>query len=169
MKYSVKELIKSRRPVEFTFFYGGTFSQWKRCSFVEDGVKFNCAEQYMMYHKAKLFGDNGIAKQILESTNPKEQKQLGRLVSNFDANIWNEHKYEIVKRGNTLKFSQNPSMKKELMSTRTSILVEASPYDRVWGIGIGELDNRRFNPSNWRGENLLGFALTEVREMFKNN
>lgn len=169
MKYSVEELIKSRRPVEFTFFYGGTFSQWKCCSFVEDGIKFNCAEQYMMYHKAKLFGDDRIAKQILELSNPKEQKKLGRLVKNFDEKIWDKHKYEIVKNGNILKFSQNPNLKKELLSTRTSILVEASPYDRVWGIGIGEMDPSRHNPKNWKGENLLGFALTEVREMFKNN
>ena len=169
MKYSVEELIKSRNPVEFIFFYGGTFSQWKRCSFIEDGIKFNCAEQYMMYHKAKLFGDDRIAKQILELSNPKEQKKLGRLVKNFDEKIWDEHKYEIVKNGNILKFSQNPNLKKELLSTRTSILVEASPYDRVWGIGIGEMDPSRHNPKNWKGENLLGFALTEVREMFKNN
>lgn len=167
MKYSVEELVKSRRPVEFTFFYGGTFSQWKRCSFIEEGIRFNCAEQYMMYHKAKLFGDNEIAKQILELSNPKDQKKLGRLVKNFDEKIWDEHKYEIVKNGNILKFSQNPNLKKELLSTRTSILVEASPYDRVWGIGIGEMDPGRHNPKNWKGENLLGFALTEVREMLR--
>lgn len=152
---------------DFTFFWSGTFSQWKNSRFVEDGKTFTSAEQYMMYHKAILFNDSLIAEQILAVSNPKEIKALGRKVRNFNESVWNENKYEIVKNGNILKFSQNPRLKEELLSTRDSILVEASPFDSVWGIKLGEFDPNRFDPLKWRGENLLGFALTEVREIFK--
>lgn len=162
---SPKQLIEINQG--FEFFWSGTFSQWKNSRFVEDGITFTSAEQYMMYHKAKLFSDLQIARQILAVSHPKEIKALGRKVKNFNENVWDEHKYEIVKRGNILKFSQNPRLKEELMRTGNRILVEASPFDDIWGIKMGVDDPRINNPINWRGQNLLGFALTEVREILK--
>ena len=158
---STKELLETNKG--FEFFWSGTFSQWKSCKFYENGIMFTSAEQYMMYHKAILFGDVRIAKEILAINHPKEIKALGRKVKNFDEKIWNQNKYEIVKKGNILKFSQNPRLKKELLNTGDSILVEASPFDDIWGIKMGEFDPNRFDPLNWKGQNLLGFGLTEVR------
>lgn len=89
---------------------------------------------------------------------------MGRKVKNFDPDIWNEHKYGIVKKGNFLKFSQNERFKEFLLSTDNKILVEASPYDTIWGIGMLETDPNAKNPAQWNGENLLGFALMEVRD-----
>jgi ribA/ribD-fused uncharacterized protein len=89
---------------------------------------------------------------------------LGRKVANFDGKIWNEHKFEIVRTGNMHKFSQHEELRQFLCNTRYHILVEASPYDNIWGIGLKADDARAQNPNLWRGENLLGFALMEVRD-----
>lgn len=162
---TAEELLATDRG--FEFFWNGTFSQWKFSRFIENGVVFTSAEQYMMYHKAMLFGDRLIANQILTISYPKEIKALGRKVRNFDEKIWDESKYEIVKKGNILKFSQNRNLRDELLSTGNRILVEASPFDNIWGIKMGVNDPRINNPKNWRGQNLLGFALTEVREILR--
>ena len=167
MKYSVGKLINLDKEFDFEFFYSGAFSQWKSCKFYEDGIMFTTAEQYMMFYKAILFGDNEIARQILSLRNPSQIKRLGRLVKGFDERIWNENKYEIVKRGNLLKFSQNSELRKILIDTGDKILVEASPVDTIWGIGLSEVDPRRKDVRSWRGQNLLGFALVEVREVLK--
>lgn len=161
-KQEIKDLNR-----DFEFFYGGTFSQWKRCRFCENGIMFTSAEQYMMYHKAVLFDDLEIAKEILRTNHPSDIKKLGRLVKGFNQRIWDENKYRIVLNGNLLKFTQNPGLKVELLETGNRILVEASPYDDVWGIKLSEMDPRRYDPLNWRGKNLLGFALTEVKEVLR--
>jgi len=103
----------------------------------------------------------------LNAGSPNQAKSLGRKVKNFDPKIWDEHKYEIVKQGNLLKFSQNEKFKTFLLATNNKILVEGSPYDKIWGIGMLESDSRAENPLLWNGENLLGFALMEVREELK--
>lgn len=121
----------------------------------------------MMAGKAKLFDDQEVFKEILTAETPNQAKSLGRKVKNFDPKIWDEHKYEIVKQGNLLKFSQNEKFKEFLLSTNDKILVEASPYDTIWGIGMLETDPRAENPQQWNGENLLGFALMEVRDELK--
>ncbi|KAM3422687.1 hypothetical protein BST61_g174 [Cercospora zeina] len=93
-------------------------------------------EQYMMYHKAMLFNDPSIASQIMQTTSPKLHKGLGAKVKNFDEKVWNEHKEGIVENGNWLKFTQDKEPKKRLLSTGDKELVEASPFDRIWGIGF---------------------------------
>lgn len=167
LKDMSREELKSLNR-DFKFFYSGTFSQWKRCRFYEDGIMFTTAEQYMMYQKAMLFRDFNIAKEILAVDNPKEVKRLGRLVKGFDEKIWDEHKYQIVKRGNLLKFSQSKNLREELMNTGDRILVEASPFDGIWGVKMSAENASIKDPRNWRGQNLLGFALTEVKEVLIN-
>lgn len=149
------------------FFWGGPFSQWIEGDFTIDGKTFNTCEQWMMYNKAKLFNDNETAEAIMETPFPNEQKALGRKVKNFDDAKWMEVAYDIVVEGNRAKFNQNPDLLKELEATRGKLLVEASPYDKRWGIGMGAGDPGINNPANWKGDNLLGEAITQVRiEMF---
>lgn len=121
-------------------------------------------EQYMMYNKAKLFNDHSTAAEIMCVRDPKKIKALGRKVKNFKEEVWDKNKFEIVVRGNVLKFSQNKELKEFLLSTNDAVLVEASPYDKVWGVGLKRDDIKINNPNKWQGENLLGFAIMEVRE-----
>lgn len=118
----------------------------------------------MMYKKAELFSDLETAKKILESTSPAKQKKLGRQVKGFDQQIWDQHCKQIVYEGNYAKFTQNPDLKEELLKTKGTILVEASPVDRIWGVGLSEEDPRILNPKEWRGRNYLGEILTKLRE-----
>lgn len=117
-----------------------------------------------MAEKARLFGDKEICAKIMESTEPNKIKALGRKVKNFDQAVWDACKYSIVLNGNYLKFIQNPKLKEFLLSTGDKVLAEASPYDGIWGIRMGEKSPNVRNPMEWQGENLLGFALMEVRE-----
>lgn len=152
---------------KFVFFRGGPYSQWFKSPFIIDGMQFNCCEQWMMYQKAKLFGDKEFANAIMRTNNPREQKRLGREVRNFNDEVWMEHAYDLVVKGNRAKFSQNPDLLKTLEGTKGKVLVEASPYDKRWGIGLAEGAEGIENPANWKGENLLGQAITEVRiELF---
>lgn len=180
LPHSIEELIEERQnhPFEFLFFWGHTsnsdhitracLSQWYPCSFVVDGICYNCAEQYMMAEKARIMGDEQVRQQILASNDPKYIKALGRKVKNFDPQKWDIESYEVVKQGNLAKFSQNPELRLFLQSTCGKILVEASPYDHIWGIGMRESDET-LDPKNWKGANKLGFVLTEVREMLFDN
>ncbi|RZJ64664.1 MAG: NADAR family protein [Flavobacterium sp.] len=142
-------------------------SQWWNASFDADGQQYPTAEHYMMAGKAKLFNDYETLEEILKSETSNQAKSLGRKVKNFDPQLWDEQKYEIVKQGNLLKFSQNEEFKEFLLSTNDKVLVEASPYDTIWGIGMLETDQKAKNPVLWNGENLLGFALMEVRDLLK--
>lgn len=139
-------------------------SQWWRCSFEVDGLTYGCTEQYMMAEKARLFGDHEIAQQIMRTSDPKTCKALGRRVRGFNTATWAVHKYDIVRRGNLAKFTQNPDLGDYLVSTGSAVLIEASPWDRVWGVGLEKTDPAVRNPRQWRGQNLLGFALMEVRD-----
>lgn len=152
---------------DFVFFWGGCFSQWAYSPFTIDGQLFENAEKWMMYNKAIHFGDTEIAEQILKIEDPQRIKALGRKVRNFDADKWAKVAYDIVVQGNIAKFSQNREMLKYLMKTDDLEIVEASPYDRIWGIGIGTNDPRRFDKSKWDGQNLLGKAIMDVREHFR--
>lgn len=147
-----------------TFFWSGPFSQWHKCSFVVDGIQYNCAEQFMMHKKALLFGDTETAERIVKTTNPLVQKQLGRRVRGFDADLWNHHARAIVYEGNYAKFSQNDHLRHLLLDTSPTFLVEASPYDRIWGIGLDEETARRTPKDQWPGKNWLGQVLTYVRD-----
>lgn len=151
---------------KFTFFYRSKsyFSQWYDCYFEVAGKDFNCAEQYMMYGKAVLFKDEEIAKKIMQASHPREQKKLGRQVQNFDPSIWDSQCKDIVYKGNFAKFSQNEELKKALFTTEGTTLVEASPSDKIWGIGLAEDDARAYSRETWLGTNWLGEVLTKVRE-----
>lgn len=118
----------------------------------------------MMAEKAALFGDEATRRRILDAPNPGAAKVLGREVRGFDDAVWVAHRYGIVVRGTAAKFAQSPDLGAFLRATDTRVLVEASPVDRIWGIGLARDDERAGNPLRWRGLNLLGFALMEVRD-----
>ena len=118
----------------------------------------------MMAEKARMFGDKEMLDKIMEASLPKEMKAYGRAVKNFSKEQWDASCYDIVKRGNEAKFSHNSELLIFLKGTRKRILVEASPRDRIWGIGMGKTNPDAECPLKWQGKNLLGFALTEVRD-----
>lgn len=148
---------------DYAFFYRGAFSQWWPSEFNAESIRFNCAEQYMMFKKAMLFGDVKTAADIINEKSPEIIKSLGREVKNFDEYIWNSVKRDIVYKGNYYKFTQNNKLKKILLSTKTKVLAEASPYDKIWGIGRSvDYPNVEDN-SNWLGNNSLGYELTRLK------
>jgi len=149
---------------EFTFFWKSRLSQWQRAPFVLGGVTFTHAEQYMMYAKALLFGDQDAAARILAAETPRQQQAIGRTIQGFDETMWALFREGIVFAGNYARFSQNPDQKELLLATRWTTLVEASPHDPVWGIGLAADDPRALDRSQWLGLNLLGETLTRVRE-----
>ncbi|MFC4373705.1 NADAR family protein [Nocardia halotolerans] len=138
-------------------------SQWWPASFVVDGVDFATAEHYMMWRKALLFGDADIATRVLEVAHPSEAKNLGRRVRNFDEQVWDRARFDIVVAGSVAEFGQDEALGGYLAGTAGRVLVEASPMDRVWGIGLTADDPRAADPARWRGLNLLGFALMRAR------
>jgi hypothetical protein len=150
---------------EYTFFFteASPFSQWFRCSFTVDGNTFNCAEQFMMHGKAVLFADWEVADKILAADHPREHKALGRKVRGFDDKVWKRERETIVMAGNRAKFSQNPELH-ELLLAAKGTLVEASPYDKIWGIGLAASDPRAQDRTQWKGQNLLGQILTRLRD-----
>ena len=177
MKYDIQTIFKryeSGESLEFQFFWGhhgkpdrvtkACLSQWFPASFEVDGDKYNCAEQYMMAEKARVFHDLETWGKIMLSSSPKEIKALGREVRNFDAEQWLTVSKDIVVKGNLYKFAQNKDMLDFLKNTGDKILVEARPCDTIWGIGMSERDEGVEDPHNWKGSNLLGFALMEVRD-----
>ncbi|MCA1806498.1 MAG: NADAR family protein, partial [Actinobacteria bacterium] len=105
-----------------------------------------------------------MAHEVLNTDDPRMQKKLGRAVSNYNDNAWSAIADEIVYNGNNAKFTQNAVLHAALMATEGTTLVEASPYDRRWGIGLDADDPRAMDPSQWRGENRLGFVLTRLRD-----
>lgn len=147
------------------YFWGGICSNWYTSEFTLWGITFNCSEQAFMYAKAIKFDDAEIATQILHEYEPSRQKKLGRLIKNYDDAIWNEVRYDIMVEILRAKFSnpQKSLITKELLATGDRIIVEASPYDKIWGVGLSEEDIRILDERNWKGYNLLGKALMQVR------
>ncbi len=141
----------------------GSLSQWWPAEFTVDGVTYATAEHWMMAGKARLFGDEAVLPQILRARTPAEAKKLGRLVKDFDEDRWAAARFELVVEGNTAKFGQNDALREYLLGTAQRVLVEASPLDRPWGIGLAADNERATDPEAWRGLNLLGFALMEAR------
>jgi len=154
---------------KFTFFWKShsVFSNWHPSVFIHDGITFNCSEQYMMYHKAKLFGDTEIMQKVMQADSPKEQKALGRQVKNFNSEEWLVKCFPIMEEGLKAKFEQNPDMLKQLLDTEDSIIAEASPVDPIWGIGLAAEDPLAQEISTWKGKNLLGQILMSVREKIR--
>lgn len=150
-------------------FYGGIFSQWAECDFNifigGEEYSVNCAEQAMMLNKAHFFKDDAAFKKILEYKDPRAQKAIGRTIKNFDADKWDEVAFELVVSANVAKFAANKSWRELLFLTYPLTLVEASPTDRIWGIGYGENNPNIFQEKeNW-GRNLLGHALVLTRNV----
>uniref|UniRef100_UPI004055E90B NADAR family protein n=1 Tax=Agathobacter sp. TaxID=2021311 RepID=UPI004055E90B len=177
-KYSLEQVrndYKKGVKQKYTMFWGhqpssygmitkSCFSQWWKSDFRFMGQEYCCMEQLMMANKAELFGDKEIREEILVCQEPKTMKALGRKVRNFNEATWNKVKYSIVLNGNYEKFSQNEELREFLLSTGDDILVEASPFDAIWGIHMSQNDANAQNPLKWRGSNLLGFALMEARD-----
>ncbi|CAM1372058.1 NADAR family protein [Tenacibaculum xiamenense] len=181
MKYNNENIIErfnNNETLKFLFFWGhqpnkdgsiskSCFSQWWESSFEIDGVIYPTAEHYMMAGKARLFKDIEILQEILKVSHPHDAKKLGRKVKNFAPEIWDQHKFDIVVQANLAKFSQNPELKTFLLNTKDRIIVEASPVDPIWGIGMAADHPDVTTPNLWRGYNLLGYALMEVRDQIQ--
>jgi ribA/ribD-fused uncharacterized protein len=173
----LKERVTSGTVVDYLFFWGHTnktnepvgkfiFSQWYPSSFIVDGITYLTAEHWMMAGKAKLFQDEEAWQKIINAPTPIAAKELGRQVKGFEAAVWEQHCFNIVREGNQHKFTQNSSYKEYLLATGSKVLVEASPVDPVWGIGLPQDSPKAKDPHSWRGQNLLGFVLMEVRDQF---
>ena len=175
-KQSLIEAVRNGHQCSYLFFWGHRprkdgrigkqcFSQWYEASFEIGGVRYSSAECFMMAEKARLFHDQETFRKIVSCSDPDIAKKLGRTVRNFDEAVWIQNRFEIVVRGNLAKFQQNEDMGEFLLGTRDHILVEASPVDSIWGIGLAEDDARSRSPERWLGLNLLGFALMKVRSV----
>lgn len=158
-----------RETENFYFFWQHQFGQWSKRGIKDpDGITYNCCEQYMMFKKAKLFGDFDLAEKILCEEEPKVQQELGRKVKCYKSELWDRNKFGIVWYGNYLKFTQHNDLADRLIATGSKILAESSPYDLVWGVGYSADDDAILDPKNWRGENLLGRVLMSVRSAINN-
>ena len=158
-------MIQEHNGIKYKFFWSGIFSNWHISDFIVDGVSYSSGEQYMMYQKALTFNDIETADEILEEIMPNFQKQLGRKIKNFDSKIWNDVKYELIKKGLREKFSQNSNLKLYLLKYKDYQIVEASPEDKIWGIGF--YANLAISNIDFWGENLLGKILTELAQEIK--
>ena len=154
---------------KFTFFWGGRapnglFSQWAPTPFEIDGVTYNCAEQYMMTEKARLFGDSATLAKIMSAVEPSDQKRYGREVKGFDKKVWDAAARDIVYKASYAKYTQNQDCYDAILATAGTTLVEASPHDTIWGIGLRSCDPRAKDRATWLGTNWLGETLTKVRD-----
>lgn len=175
-KYSIDN-IKHKTNLKFVFFWThyvtpgcytpAVLSQWYESPFTIEGITYRCAEQYMMTQKALLFNDHETYSLIMNTSDQHEMKRLGRLVKGFDSKVWDDNKHNIVLNGNVAKFTQNENLKEYILKTNDKIIVEASPYDNIWGIGIREDHKNATKPHLWQGKNLLGFILMEVRDIIQ--
>lgn len=173
----LQDYVNRGNKVKYLFFWGhqsaggkvskSCLSQWYGAPYQCDGLSFMTAEHHMMYQKAMLFGDHNVATKLLAAKNPGEAKALGRQVAGFNQDVWDEHRFGIVVSANIAKFSGNEALRNFLLGTKQRVLVEASPVDKIWGIGMAEDNSACTNPNKWKGCNLLGFALMEVRDQLK--
>ncbi len=170
------EYLSQGHKVKYLFFWGhkpnlsgsigkSCLSQWYEANFDINEQPYKTAEHYMMAEKARLFGDEALLSSIINAKHPSEAKKLGRKVKGFDEETWQQERFSIVVRGNYAKFTQNSDLHAFLLNTGGRILVEASPKDKLWGIGLSQDDPRARKPKQWQGLNLLGFALMEVRDL----
>lgn len=141
----------------------GCLSQWWPAPFTVDGTEYATAEHWMMAGKARVFGDTEAERRAVAAGHPRTAKSVGRTVRGFDEAVWAEARFDLVTEGSVHKFAQHPDLRGYLLATGDRVLVEASPLDRIWGIGLSADDPRADDPTGWRGLNLLGFALMEAR------
>jgi ribA/ribD-fused uncharacterized protein len=169
------EHVRGGGKVRFLLFWGHTpkrsdavdascLSQWFPCPFEVDGVVYPTAEHFMMAGKARLFRDERAVARVVAARSPADAKAVGREVAGFEDAAWARARSAIVVQGNVAKFGQNEALGAFLRRTGDSVLVEASPRDTIWGIGLGASNPKALDPATWRGKNLLGFALMEARE-----
>jgi len=159
---------ENKNEILILFFSGKSYlSNFYICDFEIDNIKFTSTEQFFHYQKAKMFNDQSSMTKILATKDPKQQKFLGRHVKNYLDSVWADNCYVIMKKGLYSKFNQNLNLKERLLSIPNACFVEASPYDKKWGIGINVQHPNSASPSKWPGANLMGQALTEVRDMLK--
>ncbi|MDH5178309.1 MAG: NADAR family protein [Gammaproteobacteria bacterium] len=174
-KDDLLDYLEQGNRVKYLFFWGHTpkqsgvvdqscLSQWFPAEFVINGTSYPTAEHYMMAEKARLFSDQVAQKKILAASHPGDAKKLGRTVCGYTEQKWLSHRFDIVLRGNIEKFHQNPELGDFLLKTGDRVLVEASPVDKIWGIGLEKTHGNANNPAKWPGLNLLGFALMAVRQ-----
>ena len=142
-------------------------SQWWPSPFTVDGVEYATAEHWMMAAKARLFGDPEGERRVLAAGHPSQAKKAGRLVRGFDEAIWRRERFGIVVEGGVHKFAAHDDLRGFLLGTGERVLVEASPVDRVWGIGLAAGDEGASDPERWRGPKQLGFALMEARRRLR--
>ncbi|WP_295167541.1 NADAR domain-containing protein [Ruminococcus sp.] len=145
----------------------GAFSNWAPTPFTVDGVSFSTAEQYIMYRKCLTFGDTVTAEKLLSSDSPKEQKALGREAAGYIDSVWAGIRQTVAIRGLYAKFSQDAELKRLLLGTGDAVLVECTSNDRIWACGLDKDDDDRLSADRWKGQNILGFALMEVRNMLR--
>ncbi|MFF9782677.1 hypothetical protein YWIDRAFT_02769 [Streptomyces sp. SceaMP-e96] len=143
------------------------FSQWWPAPFTVGGVRYATAEHWMMAGKARLFHDAEAERRAIAATHPKQAKDAGRRVRGFDEETWQRHRFGLVVEGSVQKFGQDAALREYLLGTNSRVLVEASPLDRIWGIGLAADDERAADPARWRGLNLLGFALMAARQRLR--
>ncbi len=174
-KASLIRHVNSGNPAAYLFFWGPgdgseegvtrhCLCQWYEAPFALEGNHYPTAEHYMMAEKARLFGDEATLRRILDTPSPAQAKLLGRRVSGFDETTWSRRCEEIVVQGNIAKFEQNPALRRFLAASGERVLVEASPVDTIWGIGLAESDPKASDPNHWRGLNRLGFSLMRARQ-----
>jgi ribA/ribD-fused uncharacterized protein len=183
MKYTRENLINAINNGEcfkYIFFWGHQpskdgkviktcFSQWWLSPFIVNDIVYKSAEHWMMAEKARLFNDIENFEKIINCKTPAEAKKIGREIKNFENQLWDLNCFDIVVQGNLYKFSQNKSLKDFLLNTKERVIVEASPVDIIWGIGLDMNHPNIENPEFWEGKNLLGFALMEVRDILSSS
>ncbi|WP_406259012.1 NADAR family protein [Streptomyces nigra] len=174
----LKQEVRTGARVKYLHFWGhrplpdgrvgaSCLSQWWPSPFTVDGVRYATAEHWMMAGKARLFRDAEAERLALAAEHPAEAKKAGRLVRGFDDAVWARERFRIVVEGSVHKFAAHPELRGFLLGTGERVLVEASPLDRVWGIGLAATDRGAGDPERWKGPNLLGFALMEARERLR--
>ncbi|MCB2406439.1 NADAR family protein [Hymenobacter lucidus] len=171
---TLRAALDAGHSFNYLYFWGHTgqpgslgkecFSQWYPAAFELAGHTYATAEHYMMAEKARLFGDEATRAAIIAARHPNDAKRLGRQIKNFDEAAWLAARFAIVVQGNAAKFGQHPALREFLLATGSRVLVEASPVDAIWGIGLAQDHPDAANPETWRGLNLLGFALMAVRD-----